>query len=340
LLRKINDMARIVAISVTIGALTGCSLLPKEESQLKPPLIKPAQENYRTVQVARGTVAKQIDSRGYLESVALDTVQFTGENGRIGSITVKSGDKVRKGDVLVKLITDDLGIQLKEQELALLKAKLAYRQAKGTDAEALQVASLQTEIEQMKYDQLSKQYDSKLLKSGIDGQVIFVEALKEGDPIEPYQTLVTVADPTKLRVSLQVENTDDIREVDIGMAAKITLNGKEVDGKVVQTPSSAPQTLNKNLADRYAKTLYIESAALAKDAEIGASADVVIILAQRENVLKIPKGALRSYSGRTFVRILEDGNRIREADVEAGLSSPTEVEIIKGLTEGQKVILQ
>lgn len=339
MLRNPNYMTRIIALSLAVVTLAGCSLLPMEESELKPPLVKPVQENYRTVQVEKGTVAKQIDGRGYLESSASQTVQFSGTDGRIGSVAVKSGDKVRKGDVLVRLITDGLDLQLKEQELALLKAKLAYRQARSTGAEVLEAASLQLEIEQMKYDRLTEQVNNKVLKSNIDGQVIFVDTLAEGDIVQPYQTLVTVADPTRLRVALQAENAEAIKDVAVGMAATIKLNGIEAEGKVVQTPSSAPQTLNKNLADRYAKTLYIESPALEKGAEIGAPADVAIILAQRENVLEIPKSGLRTYLGRTFARILEDGGRIREVDVEAGLSSSTEVEIIKGLTEGQQVIL-
>ncbi|WP_164472574.1 efflux RND transporter periplasmic adaptor subunit [Cohnella candidum] len=334
-----TKLAATLAAAALAAALSGCSLLPKEESALKPPLVKPAQENYRTVKVEKGTIVKQISGVGSLESVSTDVAQFTGQGGRIQNIPVKSGDMVKKGDVLVQLVMDGLDLQLKEQELALERAKLAYKQAAG-NSDQLRIASLQKEIEQIKYDRLKQQLNSKQLVSNIDGQVVFVESLKEGDFVEPYQTLVTVADPTKLRVSMRVENSADIKDAEVGMAAEITLGETTLQGKVVQTPSSAPQTLNKDLAEKYGKTLYIELPKLPDNAEIGTSVDVKIVTQKKDNVLQIPKSGLRAYLGRTFVRVLEEGKRIREIDVEQGISTPTAVEIVSGLEEGQDVILQ
>ncbi|MOA30899.1 hypothetical protein D3C78_1520200 [compost metagenome] len=65
-----------------------------------------------------------------------------------------------------------------------------------------------------------------------------------------------------------------------------------------------------------------------------------IILQQREGVLKIPRSGLRSFLGRTFVRTLEDGSKIREIDVETGIKGSTEIEITKGLEEGAVIVLQ
>ncbi|MCD9025886.1 efflux RND transporter periplasmic adaptor subunit [Cohnella silvisoli] len=333
--------ATALGLAIVLGtALAGCSLLPKEEDALKPPLVKPAQENYSTVKAEKGTIVKSINGSGTFESILTDVAQFTGQGGRIDKIPVKAGDKVKKGDVLVQLILDGLDIQVKEQQLALEKAKYAYRQARNGDEQVLRIAGLQMEIEQTKYDRLSKQLNSKQLVSNIDGEVVFAESLKEGDYVEAYQTLVTVADPSKLRVAIRVDNANDIREVEVGVAADITLNQDKVVGRVVQTPSSSPTTLNKDLAEKYAKTLFIEVPKLPKDTKIGSMADVKIITQQRDQVIKIPRSGLRSYLGRNFVRVLEDGKRLREIDVEPGLVGATEVEIIKGLDEGQTIVLQ
>jgi macrolide-specific efflux system membrane fusion protein len=337
-----NRVARILLTAVTAGSLAGCSLLPREEAALKPPLVKPAQENYRTVKVQKGSIVKQVTGSGTLESTAMDVAQFTGSGGRIASIPVRAGDQVKKGDLLVQLIMDGLDLQMKEQELALARSKYALRQTMngGSDAEAVRIATLQMDIEQIKYDRLNKQFNSKQLRAGISGQVIFVEELKEGDYIEPYQTLVTVADPTQLRVGLRVENSVEIQTVEVGMAVDIGLKKQTLQGKVVQTPSSSPQTLNKDLADKYAKTLYIEVPGLPEGTEIGTAVDVKIITQKKDNVLKIPRSGLRSYLGRNFVRILDDSKRIRELDVEQGIVTATEIEIVKGLEEGQNIILQ
>ncbi|MFC5468682.1 efflux RND transporter periplasmic adaptor subunit [Cohnella suwonensis] len=338
-----RTLKQAAALGLTIilgGTLAGCSFLPKEEETLKPPLVKPAQENYSTATATKGSIVKAINGSGTFESVHTDVSQFTGQGGRIDKILVKSGDQVKKGDVLVQLILDGLDIQLKEQQLSLERAKYAYRQARDGDEALLKIAGLQLEIEQSKYDRLAKQFGSKQLVSGIDGEVVFAETLKEGDFVEAYQTIVIVADPTLLRIALRVDDPQALKDVQVGVNADITLNKETVVGKVVQTPSSSPETLNKQLAEKYATTLFIEVPKLPKNTEIGSIADVKIITEKRDGVVKIPRSGLRSYLGRNFVRILEDGKRLREVDVEPGLAGPTEVEILSGLQEDQTIVLQ
>jgi macrolide-specific efflux system membrane fusion protein len=323
------------------ASLTGCSLLPAEEEALKPPLIKPAQENYRTVTVEKGTITQDINGSGTLESTQSEIAQFVGQGGRIAKMLVTSGGKVKKGDVLVQLNVDGLEIQLKEQELAVAKAKLSFKQAKMSgDSDTIDIANLQMEIEVLKLERLMKTFNSKQLVAGMDGQVTFVEDLDEGDFVEAYQTLVIISDPSKLRVALRVEAGTEISSVDVGFPALVKFGSQELQGKVVQTPSSAPTTLNAQLQERYSKTLFIEVPKVPADASIGAFADVKIILQQRDDILKIPRSGVRSFLGRTFVRTLEEGNKIREIDVETGVKGSTEIEITKGLEEGAIVVLQ
>ena len=338
--RSLKSKVRLAAVALLATMLAGCSLLPKEESALTPPLVKPVQEKYNIVKVERGSVIKKISGIGYLESVAMSYAQFTAEGGRIQSVAVKSGDQVKKGDVLVQLIVDGLDLRLKEQQLALERANLAFKKSHMAGEAEERIAALQMEIEQIKYDRLKQQLDSKQLVAEIDGQVIFVDSLKEGDVVGPYQTLVTVADPSKLRVALRAENSSAFQEAEVGMKAVVSSRGHDTVAKVVQTPSSAPLTMNKNLQEEYSKTLFIELSELPEEAEIGSSVNVEIVTQQKDDTLIIPRSGLRSYLGRTFVRVLEDGNRIREIDVEQGLATPTSIEILNGLEEGQEVIRQ
>ncbi|MBB6731656.1 efflux RND transporter periplasmic adaptor subunit [Cohnella zeiphila] len=330
------------------AALSGCSLLPKEEAALAPPLVKPAKENYQTVKAEKGDVVVTISGSAYFESVHTDVAQFTGSGGRIEKVLVGAGDKVKKGDVLMQLTMDDLDLQVKEQELALTKAKYALKQVRlnhDSDEETVNMAALQVQIEQLKYDRLQEQYGNKLLKADMDGEVVFVEDVKPGDLVDTYQTLAIVADPNQLRLTLSVDGSDAIKDVSVGFPAEVSVNadGKNetYKGTVVQTPSSAPETMNKDLLEKYSKTLYIQVKDLPPGSvDIGKMADVKITTKERDGVVKIPRSGLRNYLGRTFVRTLEDGDKVRETDVETGLTSQTEVEIVKGLEAGDEVILQ
>lgn len=321
--------------------LSGCSLLPKEEEALTPPLVKPVQENYSTAKAEKGTITQEIKGNGRFESTAQDEAIYKIKNGRIGKIHVASGDVVKKGDILVEMLLDGLDIQLQEQELAVQKAEYALREAKineENDEKTLDLASLQYKLEQKKYNHLSEQYDSRIIRSEVNGKVTFVDTLKEGDIVEPYQPIVSVSDPTKLRVVLEVNSSEN--NVAVGSDVLLNYKSKTYNGTVVQSPLSAPITQNKDLANRNNRFVYIKMDELPPDADIGTLIDVRIITEQRDDVIKIPKGGLRSFGGRNFVRVLEEDSKIREIDVEPGIKSSTEVEIVKGLEEGQVVILQ
>ncbi|WP_187355194.1 efflux RND transporter periplasmic adaptor subunit [Paenibacillus tengchongensis] len=321
-------------------SLPGCSLLPAEDGELQPPLVKPAQENYRTAAAKKGTITKELGGNGNFVSVSTEAAQYTGQGGRIDKIAVSAGDRVHKGDVVAQLTLDGMDLQLKEQELALERAKYAYKNTPKEDADARRIASLQMEIEELKYNRLKAQFDSKIITAAIDGQVTFAESLTEGDPVEPYQTLVVISDPTKLRLALSIDPGTDLSKVDVGTGAEVTVDKQTYQAKVVQTPGSAPVTLNKELVDKNARTLYLDVEGLPEDVEIGSLADVRIITQQRDDVIVIPKNGLRTFMGRSFVRVLEEGSRLREVDVEAGITGSTEVEIVKGLEEGAVVVLQ
>jgi hypothetical protein len=66
---------------------------------------------------------------------------------------------------------------------------------------------------------------------------------------------------------------------------------------------------------------------------------VTITIDEREDVLWLPKAALRSFQGETFVYV-EVGDVQRRVNVTVGLEGTDRVEIVSGLEEGQVVIGQ
>jgi macrolide-specific efflux system membrane fusion protein len=331
--------SKIVLVGCLAAFVSGCSLLPKEEEALKPPLFEPPQENHETMEVKRGNIAKQVRGVAVFESVKSEYYQFEDASGKLKEIHVKPGDKVKKGDLLVELELENLELALLEHELNLERAKLALQQTiDAGDTASLKIRRLELKIAQMRYDDVVRQIEDRKIYAGIDGQVVFVEELRPGDWVDAGRMLVSVADPKQLRLSYQGDG-NTIREVEVGMEAHVIFGGKDYKGEVVQTPSSAPPTDNDQLREKYSRTLYMNLPEIPGSASIGQTADFIITTQMRENVIKIPKRGLRSYLGRNYVQVLED-NSIREIDVEKGIETATEVEIVQGLKEGQLVILQ
>ncbi|MCR2806067.1 efflux RND transporter periplasmic adaptor subunit [Paenibacillus soyae] len=339
--RAKNSAFAALAMSFMI-ALTGCTLLPAEEEPLKPPLVKPKQENYRTTAVVKGSIAQEVKGNGTLESYESDSISFKSEGGRVKEMLVRAGAEVKRGDVLVQLDVGDMDITLKQLEMNLLLSKAKVRDAKlAGDDEALRIAQLQQEIDGMKYERMLESVNGKQIVATMDGTVTFVAPLEEGNIVKPYETIVIISDPSKLRVSFQVSSTADASKVGVGFNASLKLGADEpIEGKVSQTPSSAPLTEDEMLRERYKSHVYVETDQLPATAKIGDRVDVTIRLQERDGALIIPKSGLRNYLGRTFVRVLEDGDKIREIDVEQGIVGSTEVEITKGVEEGQLIILQ
>jgi len=71
----------------------------------------------------------------------------------------------------------------------------------------------------------------------------------------------------------------------------------------------------------------------------GMSANITIVLAQRENVLIVPTPAISTSGGQSVARVLRPDGSIDQVVVDVGISSGTRVEVISGLVEGDRVVI-
>lgn len=327
-----------VAVVATALLLSGCALLPKEEPPLLPPLVQPAEMKMETTEVKRETLTSSVRGTATLEAVSMAYHQFTQSGYRLEEVLISAGDEVKKGDILMLLQVPGLEMELLGKNLEVEKKRQAVEAVKATgDIGKMKIAMMELQLAEMSLAQTQEKWDNRELKAEIDGVVTFLDSVKPGDIIGAYQTLVIVADPSEVTLSMNVSSGNQVADVEVGMDVKIEYERKEYTGKVVQTPRSAPYVEDERLREKYAKKLYIDPEGLPAEAYMGDFASVEIITAMRENTLTIPKNALRQYFGRVYVQVL-DGEQRKEIDVETGLENATSVEILSGLTEGQLVI--
>ncbi|MNC30679.1 macrolide transporter subunit MacA [compost metagenome] len=150
-----------------------------------------------------------------------------------------------------------------------------------------------------------------------------------------------ISNPKKVNLVYESSSGNDLAGVEVGMEVSFNYREKEYKGKVLQTPSTAPVGTaagNKALQDKNAKSIYFSIPNPPEDASLGSSVYFTLTLENKDSVLVIPRGALRSYGGRNYVQIL-DGQSRKEVDVEQGIVTQTDVEIRQGLKEGQKIII-
>lgn len=332
-----------VRVSILLAAmltLAGCSLLPVEDESLQPPLVQPVEEELDIVEAARGNIETSLRGTANFVSASSATLFFTDNGGRLKSMKAKVGEEVKAGELLAELETDDLDLQIRLQKLNVERASLLYKEAQQTGAvkTELRLREIDLEREKLQLDNMEKKLASSRIYAPISGIVTFTESLNTGDNVSAYQTVVRIADPSDMQLTYIASDSKDLLSIQTGMPVGLKYKGKDYEGTVLQSPAEAPQTTDAAKSERNAVTIIIGMKDAPSDVKIGHSAELTIKLQSRENVILLPRSAIRSYMGRSYVQVTE-GDQRKEVDVELGLTTPTQVEIVKGLEETQQVIL-
>lgn len=328
----------VLLAAAALGA--GCSWLPGEDAPLEPPLVAPAKTSVQTAEARRAAIERTVRGIGTFEPVRVAHHQFETESGRVSSVAVKAGDRVREGDVLLELERPDMRAELLRKQLEVERKRLSLEEAMATyDERRVRIARLELELAELELEQARQQMAGGRLLAQMDGVVIYMADIQAGDTAERYTRLVSVAGSSELRLAFAPSGNTAAREVQVGMEARITFDGAEYAGTVVQTPETAPQAADERQREQFGRTVFIQADGAVTGMDIGDFADVRIVTARRDDALVIPKQSVRQFFGRTYVQVL-DGERRLEADVELGLETALEVEVLGGLREGQLVVLQ
>lgn len=332
---KSKHFIPVVVMVLSIFLLAGCELFPTEEALLAPPLMEPVEVSYSTVEAKRGDIVKTIQGSGTFVSIDSKFFFFEARGGRLKEIFVRQGDEIQKGDLLVELYTDDIEIEIKRQELNLKKVRLNYNQLKAANASSydLNKASIDIQLAKLSLDSLKNQKEQTQLISDVDGVVTYMDTrLQPGDMIGTFQKIIRVANPQELYLAYSGSNTSNFA---MNAEVDVIIDKVSYKGRVISTPSSVPPDGDEALKDIVA----IEVAELPEDVEMGETAQISLILERSEDTIIVPKQAVRNYMGRKYVNILEDGLN-NERDVEVGVETATESEILKGVEEGEEIILR
>ncbi|WP_409347287.1 efflux RND transporter periplasmic adaptor subunit [Paenibacillus sp. MBLB4367] len=327
----------VVAVMLLVA---GCGLLPARE-QAKPELLKPVKDKVELLDVKKGHISSEISGLGVIVPGRTEYVSYT-IDGKISAMPVKAGDRVKKGDLLMELDAGTLALDFKKQQLTLenVRAELEKAKAAGAAEGEIKIAVMNVQIEELRLTGMKARQEKLKLHAPIDGIVTFVDALRPGNSAVAYREIVGIAEEGAKEVAYTTPlgSSVSLTEAAKGMPVSLTHGGKTYSGIVKQSPTSAPFTLNTTEAERNSRLLLLQFDALPAGAAFGDNVEFKLVLSEKNDVVKIPRVALRSYQGRDFVHIVEGESR-KEVDVVKGLVTSTEVEIKKGLTEGQQIVM-
>jgi RND family efflux transporter MFP subunit len=220
-------------------------------------------------------------------------------------------------------------IVAQEAQVGQAKADIVAQEAQvGQFQSAIAVVQAQIDLvgEKIKKATLYAPIDSKVVK-------IFLE---EQELSRPGTTAVTLS-------SLGYKIQADVSELDIGKIGNKTpqdvlirldaFPDQELKGKVVLIE---PKEIIKEGDKYYRINIYFG----AQDVPVrsGMSADLVISVSKKDNVLQIPEVAVYQKGGKKFVDILAGGKQ-EPREIKTGISDGEDIEVVSGLRQGEIVVV-
>ncbi|MBN1875127.1 MAG: efflux RND transporter periplasmic adaptor subunit [Anaerolineae bacterium] len=186
-------------------------------------------------------------------------------------------------------------------------------------------------------DQLS---DARIV-APFDGVILQITII-DGKQVAGYDPQITLADPSELEVSADLMDTEmsELTEGMMIMAEFVNRPGREFEGQIRRLPYPYGSTKPADGVDDEDQSTRITLFDVDQEEigfDVGDRLRITVELEWAEGTLWLPPQAVRTFEGRNFVVIQEEGGQ-RRMDVRLGIRSDEALEILEGLEEGQVVI--
>ena len=326
-------------------------------------------------EIDRGRVESSIaNTRAGTVEACMRTKLSAAMGGRIEVLAVKEGDRVKKGQLLIKLWNDD---QQAQSTLAMAQVDTARKRvaevctmATNAESEAQRQATLRAQgfvsnarEEQAKAEAQARRAGCEAAKADVAQTQAKVSATRveqsrtvlyapfagtvakivgevgeystPSPPGVPTPPAIDLIDDSCLYVKAPMDEVD-APKIQPGQTVRISFDAlpkQTFPGKVKRV---APYV---SALEKQARTVDIEATLDPADTLpkllVGYSADIEVILAVRDKVVRVPTSALQE-GGKVLVGG-QDGT-LQERSVKTGLSNWEFTEVLEGLTTGERVV--
>ncbi len=312
--------------------------------------------------------------------------------GEIVELPVKEGDRVKKGQLLIRLKPDQYIARrnkaqasldyaratLREREASLTEIEAKYRRAKelydkqlGSEADLEQARSaylrIKSQVDAQKSSVMQAEESFKdakvelaktVIYAPIDGTISVLNVEKServlGSSFSQGTHLMTVADLSTMEAVVEVDENDVVL-ISLGDTAYVSIDAfkdKKFKGVVSQIGNSAKTTGLGTQNEVVNFEIKIQLVELNDRIRPGMSCDAEILTDKRHDVLAVPIQSVTVREPENVdeksnkkdkepfeVVFVEEDNLAKMKKVKTGISDETYMEIIKGLEEGENVIV-
>jgi RND family efflux transporter MFP subunit len=278
--------------------------------------------------------------------------------GKVEHLYANIGDRVKKGQILVRLEQDDLKARADQAEASYLEAEAAFNKAK-IDLDRDKPLAKEGYIPQQNIDVLQNVYDmakARVMRAKADqdyakaqlsyatitapiGGTIASVTTQQGETVAAglsAPTFITIIDLNKLEVNAYVDETD-VGKIGVGQEALFTVDtfaDRDFKGKVTAIYPRA--VLQENVVN-YITLISIEKSEGKLKPDM--TANVTITLKKKKGVLALPGAAVVREGGKKYVMLQTQDGKTTRREVKTGWKEGSSLEITTGLKEGDVVLI-
>ena len=284
------------------------------------------------------------------EATNLSTERNSLDNKIIILIGQQQAIHVQKENNQLTISTAEIKLTQVQSNLAIAKSELLVKES-GYNPE--DINSQQAEVEKTRADIEWEEYQIQqaiddvryyqneiqktILESPINGIVVNQNDLQIGEMVLAGAPIISIISRNKFKVEAYVSESD-INKVKVGDQANITLDAygdsKIFLAKVIKIDLG--ETMIEGVAS-YKTTLEFDSNEI--KIKPGMTANIDILTANKQGVITLPWRSIIEKDGQKLVKTIQ-GGKVKEVEIETGLyGSEGQVEIIKGIKEGEKICL-
>lgn len=275
---------------------------------------------------------------------------------RIEEIAVNAQDRVKKGDLLVRLDDEGLQAELRQAKQGQIEAQAALdsterdlerfqkmakaevASGKELDDAELAFKSARARMEQAReaVDQAQTALSYATIKAPFAG-VVVDKVMDVGDIAQPGRPILMLYDPTALRLEAPVPEVQAV-DLQVGQELALTIDSlpeteaKPLRGKIEEI---VPQ------ADAASRSVLVKVALpLDTPRAIEGAFGRLLLPSREKRRLCLAKSAVRQDGQLRFVDVVKPDGTMEKRMVKLGISSPYgRVEALSGLEAGEKVLL-
>lgn len=213
-------------------------------------------------------------------------------------------------------------------QLQLAQARKELDLSRETLSFELQTREQQLVAQESVTADLEKRVNDLTIRAPFDGMVAAV-AVQDRDAVAPNQAVLTVVNLSSLELDLDLPE-EYAGQTAIGTPAVISFNGREYTGRVTAV---SPEVTNSQVAATVAF-----QGGLPPGLKQSQRLTTRLIYESRKNVLKVARGAFVDVGGGHTAYVVDNGIATRR-EIALGATSSSEVEVLRGLEQGERIIL-